>query len=79
MAFGEGVKIKKIRLNPDGEDLVCGRVNDCQKCTVPRTHFNGKNGGYYYIHHKDNEGKYATNFEAFGFTVILPGEKIYNC
>ena len=76
MAFGEGKKIKKIRLNPDGEDLVCDKVNDCQKCKVPRTHFNGKNGGYYYIHHKDNEGKYATNFEAFGFTVILPGEKI---
>ena len=76
IAFRDGEKINNIRLNPDGEDLVCYRVNDCQKCKVPKTHFNGTKGGYYYIYHKDNVGKYATNYEAFGFTVILPGEKI---
>ena len=63
-------RLTDIRLNPDGEDLDCKFINSLKVCTVPKSHF--KNGGYYYIHHKNNLNKYSTNYEIFGVKVILP-------
>jgi len=69
-------EIGNIRLNPDGEDLNCANIYNMKKCSIKKEHFAGKNSGYYYINHKDSEGNYTKNCEAFGFKVILPNEKI---
>ena len=71
IAFKDDEYMNNIRLNPDGPDLVCNGINDCKKCTVPKSHFNGKSNGYYYIHHKDRADNYVVDYEAFGFKVIL--------
>ena len=65
--------INNIRLNPDGEDLKCDDIAGYKKCTVNKSHFKDKKTGYYLIHHKNNVGKYTTNYESFGINVILPG------
>ena len=65
--------INNIRLNPDGEDLKCKDIENYKKCTVDKSHFKDKKTGYYLIHHKNNVGKYTTNYESFGINVILPG------
>ena len=63
-----------IRLNKDGSDLNCVILEYGKKCTVPKSHFLGKKGGYYYIYHKDSLGNYLAYYENFGVKVILGGE-----
>ena len=63
-----------IRLNKDGSDLNCVILEYGKKCTVPKSHFLGKKGGYYYIYHKDRLGNYLAYYENFGVKVILGGE-----
>ena len=54
-------------------------MNDIKKCTVTKSHFKGKEGGYYYIYHEDSLGNYIPYYEHFGVKVILSGSyKIKN-
>jgi len=63
--------LNNIRLNENGEDLDCIDGELIKKCTVKKDHFKDRENGYYLIHHKNNEGKYVTNYEDFGINVII--------
>ena len=65
-------KIKCIKLNTDKNKLDCEDIGNVKKCQVPLSHFEGKQNGYYFIHHLNNDYKYVINFETFGVKVILP-------
>ena len=69
--FGNLDENLKIKLNPDGDYLNCINIEYNLKCTVPKSHFDGKSNGYYYIHHKNNADKYTVDYDTFGFKVIL--------
>ena len=62
-----------VRINKDGSDIKCENLNDIKKCTVTKSHFKGKKGGYYYIYHEDGLGNYIPYYEHFGVKVILSG------
>ena len=66
--------MRRITLNPDKGNLECTDYNNIKKCKVPKSHFDGKKGGLYFINHFNNVNKYSANYETFGIKVILPGD-----
>ena len=47
-----------IRLNPDSEELDCEYQDDyIKKCLVPKSHFEGKQNGYFYTYYLNEENK----------------------
>ena len=64
-------RIGGIRLNVDKNDLVCQDIVNIKKCKVPKSHFEGKQEGYYPIRHINNNRVYAIDFEALGVQVKL--------
>ena len=68
----ENEKTKKIRFNENGTDLECIDIDIMKKCIVKKSHFEGKQSGYYYVHHENNRKKFVKNYELFGVKVILP-------
>ena len=62
------VRLNNLRFNLDGEDIICG---DNDKCTVPKSHFKGKNGTYF-LNTKNSFGKYVKIYELFPYQVIIP-------
>ena len=71
--------INSIRLDKDGEDLVCNNIpyeiGSIKNCTISKEHFKNKESGYYYIQYKNNANKYVTLYEYFGVNVILPSSR----
>ena len=67
-------RINNIRLNMNGEDLLCQNINILKKCVATKEHFKNKDSGYYLIYHKNNANKYVTIYEDFGFNVLLPNK-----
>ena len=64
-----------IRLNQNSEELVCGHLDDMLKrCLVPKSHFAGKQNGYYFIHYLNRENKLNTFYEVSPILVILQKE-----
>ena len=63
--------IRGIRLNVDKNDLECQDIVNIKKCKVPKSHFEGKTGGYYPIRHINNNNVYAIDFETLGIQVKL--------
>ena len=66
--------ITNLRLNENGEDLVCTDIEDIKKCIVTKEHFKNKESGYYFIYHKNNINQYITIYYSFGAEVTLPPE-----
>ena len=64
-------RLNNLRFNLDGEDIVCG-TND--RCTVPKSHFKGKNGTYF-LNTKNSFGKYVKIYELFPYQVIISEDK----
>ena len=64
-----------IRLNSDSEELVCvHQNNEIKKCSVPRSHFNGKKSGYYYTYYSNRENALNTFYYISPIFVSLPKE-----
>ena len=58
-------------MNVDKNDLECQDIVNIKKCKVPKSHFEGKTGGYYPIRHINNNNVYAIDFETFGDMVKM--------
>ena len=67
-------RLNNLRFNLDGEDIICG---DNYKCTVPKSHFKGKNGTYF-LNTKNSFGKYVKIYELFPYQVIIPEDNKEN-
>ena len=61
-----------IRLNPSGPILNCKDYEIFKECTVPFSHFLGKESGFYRIYH----GNLIENYEAPLINVILPTDNM---
>ena len=63
---------KKLRLNPEGNELQCeSKREDYILCKVPKSHFNGKKTGLYYIHYENYKGGMSTSYGVHPIKVIL--------
>ena len=72
---------ERIRLNPDSKnDLNCESIFDednnfiSKKCFVPKSHFDGKNSGYYYIYHRNHLDELIIFYEVNPIQVVLPND-----
>ena len=75
-ALAISASTKKIRINPDGNDLECKEINMFfKRCTVPITHFQNKLSGYYFTYHLNHLNKPIIFYESPTLKVILPETK----
>ena len=71
-----------IKLNPDSPSyLECEDISDIsedfigiKKCIVPRSHFEGKESGYYYTYHLNHLNESSIFYDITPVKVILPGD-----
>ena len=68
--------VKKIRLNPNSEDIECELLPGMSKCVVPISHFNYGESGYYYTYYTNHLGELSKYYEASPFYVIMPEHKL---
>ena len=62
----------KIKLNPDSGELECFVEGLIKKCIVPKSHFEGKNSGYYHIIHSNTLDDWIVSYELSPIKIILP-------
>ena len=68
---------KGIRLNPDSEELDCVYPdNYIKRCLVPKSHFDEKKSGYYYIYYLNAEKKLNIFYDISPIFISLPEEYI---
>lgn len=61
-----------ITFNENEDDLVCETVGKgAKRCTVPKSHFKGKNNGYYFTKHQNHLSGKSFSYEAPPIKVIL--------
>ncbi len=61
-----------MTFNEDKKDLSCQiRPNRILRCTVPKSHFDGKKKGYYFTKHTNHEGGKSAFYESPPIKVIL--------
>ena len=70
--MGEEHRMKNTTLNADKGPLECVETDFTQKCKVPKSHFDGKEG-YYLIHRKNSRNEWSTHYESFGVKVTFSG------
>ena len=64
-----------ITFNENEKDLVCQDVGrEIKRCTVPKTHFQGKKSGYYFTKHQNHLNKKSSSYEALPIKVILTSD-----
>ena len=68
-------ELKGVTFNPDSSDLVCEDLKNMKKCTVPKSHFDGKKSGFYFTMHENHLNKKSYSFEIPPIKVILPGSE----
>ena len=71
----------KLTFNPKYGHLECemGRFYSTAQCIVPKSHFQGKKSGYYYLYYNDSFGVKSVFYDVSPFKVILSGSIIsYN-
>ena len=62
-----------ITLNEDAEDLICEDLDrEIKRCKVPKSHFNGKESGYYFTKHTNHLDGKSISYEAPPIKIILP-------
>ena len=62
-----------ITFNEDAEDLVCETLGkETKRCKVPKSHFNGKESGYYFTKHSNFLDGKSFSYEAPPIKIILP-------
>ena len=76
LSFRESKYIDNIRINPDSnEDLKCENMyHTLKRCEVPKSHFQNKKSGYYYIYHRNHMNNYIKLYEFSPIQVIIPDE-----
>ena len=63
-----------LTFNENKGDLTCQTIlNDIKKCTVPKSHFDGKKTGYYFLKHNNHLNGKSTTYESYPVKVILDG------
>ena len=68
--------LEGIKLNPDSsKELDCLNQNNYLECSVPKSHFDNKETGFYNIYYKNHLNKYSIKYEAPLIYVINPNEK----
>ena len=66
---------EEFRLNPYSTKLNCTIIGFSLQCTVPISHFEGNQSGYYFSHYSNEyEIKNYILYESNPFNVILPGD-----
>jgi len=61
-----------LTFNEDASDLSCQIIGtEIKRCTVPKSHFEGKKSGYYFLKHNNHLGKKSTSYEGIPIKVIL--------
>ena len=64
--------ITGITLNENADDLVCETIKKPYKrCVVPKSHFQSKSNGYYFIKHNNHLNSKSINYEIPPIKVIL--------
>jgi hypothetical protein len=62
-----------ITFNEDAEDLICETLGRrIKRCEVPKSHFNGKESGYYFTKHTNLLDGKSFSYEAPPIKIILP-------
>ena len=62
-----------ITFNEDAEDLICETLGRrIKRCKVPKSHFNGKESGYYFTKHANHLDGKSFSYEAPPIKIILP-------
>ena len=71
--FSNGAQFfEDIKLNPDSPSLICDiNTNYYKRCTVDKTHFEGKETGYYYHYYKNHLNKSEIAYDARPVKVIV--------
>ena len=66
-----------ITFNEDVKDLTCQNIGEeVKRCIVPKSHFEGKENGYYFMKHDNHlEGK-SFSYEIFPIKIILKNSPI---
>ena len=65
-----------LTFNENKEDLSCQTIGKfIKKCTVPKSHFEGKKTGYYFLKHNNHLNGKSTSYEGLPVKVILNGSK----
>ena len=60
-----------IRLNKDAPDLECENKNNYKRCIVHKSHFKGKENGYYFTMYSNILNGTSIAYEVPPFKVIL--------
>ena len=69
-------KLNGFTFNENEGDLDCSKVGDnIKKCSVSKSHFNGKKNGYYFTKHENHLNKKSILYEAAPIKVILTEDK----
>ena len=72
---GAPKNIQGITFNEDKEDLECENFGEYyKKCVVPKSHFEGKQGGYYFTKYTNPKGGKSISYEISPLKVIMPGD-----
>ena len=61
---------ENVKLNPESSNLECNTKDSYVKCIVPKSHFQGKQDGYYYIHYKNSRGGDSIAYSSPAIQVI---------
>ena len=63
-----------IKINPDSDILECKKINrNAVRCLVPKSHFENKTSGYYFVHYLNPyTNKYTPFYEMSNIRVDLP-------
>ena len=73
-ALEKKYNLSGLRFNADEEDLQCEDFEEFKNCIVPKSHFKGKENGFYYISRKNHLNGQSICYEIPPVKVILPKE-----
>ena len=64
--------LRRLTFNENAGDLSCKTIGtEIKRCTVPKSHFEGKQSGYYFIKHENHLGGRSTCYEGIPIKAIL--------
>lgn len=63
--------LKGLTFNENGKDLECKVINSILKCEVPKSHFQGKTDGFYFLKHTFTNEEKIISYEVRPIKVLL--------
>ena len=71
-AMENPTSLRGLTFNEKAADLSCQTIGrEIKRCTVPKSHFEGKQSGYYFLKHENHLGGKSTCYEGIPIKVIL--------